>query len=360
MVRIQKISKGDKSMNCPKCSAPLNEDAAFCPECGERVLLYAQKEKCADARKKKAAVLGTYLHGNLFLVYAILMSIIAVAELIRVCMSSSGKLFFAIPEIPVFVCSVVATVGAWILFAKKSTVSETNIGMVKCYMVVQFVYSIFTLFFSSIAALVLLVIGFSGAAILGVTNGDIDGALDSLVEKIDGSFEQSDKVIEYLEKARPYLSAGMMFLIIISLLIASILLVFAIFNLVVYAKSKGYWKTLKETARSGEYPTSVKAPSALLYVWGVLTFLCSSGAFSLGSDGFVLAMGGSALGGLLFVQGLLFHKIHVSELEAEKEIKAEEEKLAKMIETEATEDKPREIEQSKAEEPQADPDVQKQ
>ena len=68
-------------MNCPNCNHLITPGELICPACKARVAQMAQEEKLRDLAFEPVNKLKEFFSGKAFLVYSILLTVIAVAAL---------------------------------------------------------------------------------------------------------------------------------------------------------------------------------------------------------------------------------------------------------------------------------------
>ena len=71
-------------MNCPKCSAFIDDDMLTCPECGEQIAVNAQKKKISSAYNSAINTIKGRTKASSFLTATIFLTIMLVLHIIAV------------------------------------------------------------------------------------------------------------------------------------------------------------------------------------------------------------------------------------------------------------------------------------
>jgi len=104
-------------MNCTRCNAPLEEDALYCKSCGTQHAVLEQKAKIEGITANIKGLIVTKLKSPLFLVAAILFSIMFASTISSV---FSGGFAGIAGSILSFIFMLIATIGMWKGYASKT------------------------------------------------------------------------------------------------------------------------------------------------------------------------------------------------------------------------------------------------
>lgn len=115
-------------MNCPKCNAPLPDDAVFCSECGEEFAIEAQKGKVLLAKQRTKSIISDIIHSKTFFAYAIVLSLFAFFSLLSCVNIQESGFSINLLAILVTVFAGIAVYRTWSLYVGSSDVSSANIA----------------------------------------------------------------------------------------------------------------------------------------------------------------------------------------------------------------------------------------
>ena len=254
-------------MNCTKCNSPVEEGALYCTVCGNQFAVNEQKAKVNEAYANTKNLIAKQLKTPVFLVVAILFSVIFVSQVISMI---SGGIFGIISGILPFIFMLIATIGLWTGYTAKdaSKVSKAlrQASIYDAYTRVMHTISIVLLSIIGVLAFIFTLIG--GLALGGAVS---DAGAEDAGSSVAGG--------------------GIVTAIVILVVFALIITIVSIFK-GIYAKRRAYFKALAETAETGNY-TAAKAPVVGSYVLGGFDVL--SGIFPI-----VLAISGGAIINALF------------------------------------------------------------
>ena len=306
-------------MTCPTCGAEMLGETTVCPQCGDRVAVRAQQERLNEARKKPGMILNKAFGNPLFLIYAVMVSIITLSFGLAVLQWLRAPVMITL-DIPFLVCAIISTVGVWKAFASsKNRVMAPDVRkirvLVKCYKI----FAAITMVIGIILAIPLLIVGILGKTL---TQFARDRIVD-LEETVDLSelSTQLDALDQYIDQFGGYFT-----IFVVSAVI--VLVAFLIFQNIVYGKTAHHWQILAKAVSKGEYVSPAKIPGPGLYVLGVLLFLSGIPSILGGQYGYSGAL--IAMGIALFVTGLFFRLIHKAEIATIKEIGEEKAELNRL------------------------------
>ena len=150
-------------MNCPKCSAEIEEKTIICPQCGGFPAVELQNKKVEQARKKEVLLaFGRVFHNNIFLIYTILLTALllpCIAVDIVIANADMG-LFQAIIGVITLVITIalcISTVSAWKLFISKNVPDFKSVRNIGKYMSFRRKLCKFGLVFACIICVILFI-----------------------------------------------------------------------------------------------------------------------------------------------------------------------------------------------------------
>ncbi|MBE6594537.1 MAG: zinc ribbon domain-containing protein [Ruminococcaceae bacterium] len=236
-------------MNCTRCNAPLEEDALYCKSCGTQHAVLEQKAKIEGITANIKGLIVTKLKSPLFLVAAILFSIMFASTISSV---FSGGFAGIAGSILSFIFMLIATIGMWKGYASKTPADAASaLRKASIYDAYQRVmYTISIVLTSIMAVICIILVALGGQAIAGVL--------------------ASAGLVEDSESAA---GGGIIAILLVTVIFAITIAVISIFR-GIYAKRRAYFMALAQTAETGSY-TAAKAPVVGSYILGGYSVLSS-------------------------------------------------------------------------------------
>ncbi len=234
-------------MNCTKCNAALADDAIFCPECGDQFAVNEQRAKVSEAFANTKNLIVKQLKTPIFLVVAILFSVVFASNTINMI---SGGIGGVISGLLPCIFMLIATIGLWKAYTAKETA-----GVNKALRQAS-IYDAYTSVIYTIAIVLLSILGAIMFILMLLSGSLLSGAAEGL-----GAEEASDSLM----------GGGIIAAIVVLVVFAVIITIVSIFK-GIYKKRRKYFVALGETAETGKY-TAVKAPVIGSYVVGGVTVI---------------------------------------------------------------------------------------
>lgn len=254
-------------MNCTKCNAPVNEGELYCKTCGDQFAANEQRAKVNEAYANTKNVIVKQLKSPIFLIVAILFTVIFVGQIVSM---FTGGIMGIIGGILPFIFMLIATIGLWKGYTVKDvTGAPKALRQASIYDAYTRVMHTITIVLLSIVAALAFVFTLIGGLAAG-------GAASSM-----GGDDAAGSIM----------GGGIVTAIVILVVFAIIITIVSIFK-GIYAKRRAYFKLVAETAETGKY-TAIKAPVVGSYVLGGFDVL--SAIFPI-----VMAVSGKAIIDALF------------------------------------------------------------
>ena len=226
-------------MNCTKCNSPVEDGALYCPECGNQFAVDEQKAKVNQAYANTKNLIAKQLKSPIFLVVAILFSVMFASNAISMITGGIGSILGGI--LP-FIFMLIATIGLWKAYAGKDLPKALRQASI---------YDAYTRVMHTITIVLLTILGVLSFILLLIAGLGAKEAASSLgAEEVGSNF----------------LGGGIVAAIVVLVVFAIIITVVSIFK-GIYAKRRAYFKLLSATAETGDY-NAVKAPVVGSYVLG--------------------------------------------------------------------------------------------
>ena len=226
-------------MNCTKCNSPVEDGALYCPECGNQFAVDEQKAKVNQAYANTKNLIAKQLKSPIFLVVAILFSVMFASNAISMITGGIGSILGGI--LP-FIFMLIATIGLWKAYVGKDLPKALRQASI---------YDAYTRVMHTIAIVLLTILGVLSFILLLIAGLGAKEAASSLgAEEVGSNF----------------LGGGIVAAIVVLVVFAIIITVVSIFK-GIYAKRRAYFKLLSATAETGDY-NAVKAPVVGSYVLG--------------------------------------------------------------------------------------------
>lgn len=289
-------------MICPKCGANIDDATLICPQCHEQVAIGAQRVKIADAKKNNLSILKGAFKSPVFLVLAIALSIMTLANLLSAlsqydASNPAASLFSVIFSSLPFIFSLISMIGAWKLYGM-DTPTESNVKSLR-------VYSVFMQVICTIAyiAAIIATVAFGFVAItaaLGMKETILQMWREGYLE-INAPAETINFVLENLTLAFILLTVLFIILTVVLILVAS-----------AYKKSQRYLLKLADTCASCEYDTDAKFPYGILIFVAVYMAISAFGNLFVNTYSFIVS-----LAEIVFIisMAIFFKNIHNSLIE---------------------------------------------
>lgn len=271
-------------MNCTKCNATLADEAIYCAECGDQFAVNAQRAKVGEAFAKTKTILVNQTKHPIFLVVAILFSVMFASQVITMFSGGISGIFSGI--LP-FIFMLLATIGLWKTYAAKEAAPlEASLRSASIYdaytSVMYTIYIVLLSIFGAITAIIMLL----GGKLVSDQVSDIGAQAQAQTGSDMGAGEVADSAMSF----------GIVAAIVVIVVFAIAITIVALFKSI-YKKRRMYFKALAETAATGKYAPA-KAPVIGSYIVG--------GATALGAIfPFALAFAGDAIADALFADVLL-------------------------------------------------------
>lgn len=254
-------------MNCTKCNAVIEDGALYCEACGNQIAVNEQKAKVNAAYANNKGIIVKQLKSPIFLVVAILFSVIFAGQIVSM---FSGGIFGILSGILPFIFMLIATIGLWKGYAAKDPAAASSAllkaSIFDAYTRVMHTISIVLLYILGVLSFILAIFGAVAAGSAASSMGANDAGSSLL-------------------------GGGIVTAIVILVVFGIIITIVTIFKNI-YANRRAYFKILAHTAETGNYP-EVKVPVIGSYILGGFDVL--SGIFPV-----ILAISGGALIDALF------------------------------------------------------------
>lgn len=286
-------------MICPFCHNEIADTSLVCPFCDENVAVHAEREKCDAISKGWRNVLGATLHKPLFLVGLILMALINVALFMNIVLDIRTPYAMIIDCIP-FVFAVLTLVSMIQVYAKKDAPERNDMKFLSMYMLWQYIGGIISTVLASFISVALLFVGFASKAIVDNFDQFAEEAMKSVGE------EYAQEMQQVLDVMRNFKELGSTAILIICVLSAVILMFFVINYMLTFARANKFYAKVIASVDANVGQATIKAPVKRMYIFGVLIVLGGIGSVSITNFAGAATV---ALGGYLFVSGLLFNSI---------------------------------------------------
>lgn len=233
-------------MHCTRCNAPLEEGALYCKACGTQHAVLQQRAKVEEIAANIKGLIITKLKSPVFLVTAILFTLMFVGQIASMFTGGIGGFFGGI--LP-FIFMLIATIGLWKGYAAKAAADASaalrKASIYDAYIRVLYTISIVLTGISAFLCIILVAAG--GQLVSGLL------ASSGLVEEGASA------------------PGGIVAIVIVAVIFIIVITVISIFR-GVYAKRRAYFLTLAQTVETGSY-TAPKAPVVGSYVIGGFSVL---------------------------------------------------------------------------------------
>ena len=242
-------------MTCAKCNASVADGQLYCPQCGDQFEVNKQRAKVSAAFANTKNILLKQTKHPIFLVVAILFSVMFASQL-----SSVASGFFGIViTVITFVCMLLATIGLWRSFAAKDP------AILGKTLRSASVYDAFNSVMCTIGIIVVSILGGIGAVAsffmdsLGSSDAAVDAELELELDAIEG-LEAATTTVE-----NGFASKIVTFIVILVCVAVAITILSLYKN--VFKNRRRYFVSLADTALTGKY-VAPKAPVIGSYIVG--------------------------------------------------------------------------------------------
>lgn len=290
--------------------------------------LYDEREehqkKLKDLQKRVGGIIGEKFHSPLFLIVTILMTGIAVFTVLGLVLSIVNNglgmriIGSLITSLPTIICSIVAAVASWKMYAAKEALSADKTGGAGAYLGLSKVYGILSCIGIALSGVALV-------AVVAIAAGSTEKIIEALNEMAaSGNAPVSDEVMEQIKQ---FLSIGTTTILIVTSIVAILGFVIALLWTKAYSKAGKHIKFLRAAIVNGQYDTLKKAPCVLAFIVGGFTVLggCSSMVFNWTSG-----LSAIFFGLYMILLAVTFLKIDKAQRENVLLIQAEEQKIGEL------------------------------
>ena len=237
-------------MNCNQCNSALEDDALYCPVCGDQFAANNQKTRVNDAFAKTRNIVSKQSKSPVFLAVAILFTVITATQMFAVLRGGIGGI------LPL-VFMIIGTIGFWGCYMAK------NYKSLAASLRKASIYDAYIRVLHTVGAVLLSIVGVLSA---------VSVLLIALLGEGIASFMGFGKGSELVS------SIGIATAIVVFVVFAIIIAVVLIFR-GIYAKRRKYFLALSETVETCNY-AATKAPVKGSYILGGFNLI--SAIFSIG------------------------------------------------------------------------------
>lgn len=309
-------------MYCPKCNAPLPDNALACDVCGEHFAVEEQRGKFLRARAKSTDILADAFHSPVFLVLCIFLSVLCGGSILYVLSTLSFLSFQSF----VFAFSLVSMIAGWQLYASHGRPDAKKIKNFKSiYTTLKVIFKITYIMLIIVAAFVLIF-----ALVMSAFQSQFEDALNDpeLIQNIDSylaEFEielpfETSELVDFILSASFWIIVCVVCIIVIGCAIALYILLSSAFK-----KSETCVKSLEDTCATGQY-SATNCPNQFIFVMGII---CGVEAL-FNSMNFTLLLYYAGISGLLITTSVLFKQLHAKQIQNNADIAKEEAELARV------------------------------